>query len=85
MTAPEAFERYFLETRAKIIDIAANLDRLDRLEGSVESDPRRLQIDEALRIILEDTERRTEKIQMLFSRPYDPQWMDQFPAAKTRR
>jgi hypothetical protein len=33
LTSPAALDRYFLETRCKIIEIAANLDRFDRGAG----------------------------------------------------
>ena len=39
MTHKETVDRYFLEHRAKLLDIAAFLDRLDRCE-SIEQDYR---------------------------------------------
>ena len=43
-TAHEIMEREFLETRAKLLELAAALDRLDRAAGSVAQDPRSQQI-----------------------------------------
>jgi hypothetical protein len=36
MTRPELMDLYFLEARAKLIDVAAFLDRLDRAEGEAD-------------------------------------------------
>jgi hypothetical protein len=33
MTATEVIDRYFLEHRAKVLDVAAFLDRVDRADG----------------------------------------------------
>jgi len=78
MTASEVFERWFLETRSKLLDVAANLDRADRAGGTV-NDPRRAAVDEALRILLGPGQDRAERIQMIFSREYDPDWLDGVP------
>jgi len=78
MTASEVFERWFLETRSKLLDVAANLDRVDRAGGAV-NDPRRAAVDEALRILLGPGHDRAERIQMIFSREYDPDWLDGVP------
>lgn len=80
MTAEQVFERWFLESRSKLLDVAANLDRIDRATGAPVSDPRRAGIDEALRVLLGPGPDRAEKIQMIFSREYDPDWMEGVPA-----
>ena len=76
MTAGQIFERWFLETRSKLLDIAANLDRIDRAPGKPVDDPRRAGIEEALRVLLGPGPNRAERIQMIFSREYDPDWAD---------
>ena len=48
----EVFESEFLPVRAKLLEIAASLDRLDRAEGSVDGDPRRSQIGNAIETLL---------------------------------
>ena len=53
MPAAEVLDREFLEIRAKILQIAASLDRFDRGEGSVEDDPRRAQISDGIAILRE--------------------------------
>jgi hypothetical protein len=68
----------FLALRAKILEIAAGLDRFDRAGGDWPSDPRRLRLDEAIRLLLGDEPERAEQVQLLFSRSYDESWRDQF-------
>lgn len=74
LTALEVLNREFLEVRAKILDLAAALDRLDRAEGSVEDDPRMTALRAALAVLTEREPERAERVQMIFSRPYDVAW-----------
>ncbi|MCG8403823.1 MAG: hypothetical protein MI923_01365 [Phycisphaerales bacterium] len=76
LTAKTALDRYFLETRCKIIEIAANLDRIDRGDGAAAAvqDPRMVQIREAVQTLLGDGPGRAEKCQLVFSIPYDDGW-----------
>jgi hypothetical protein len=76
LTAEAALNRYYLETRCKIIEIAANLDRVDRGTGggSVRNDPRFAKIRDAVGALLADKEGRAEQCQMIFSLPYDSGW-----------
>lgn len=78
LDAPEVLNREFLEVRAKLLQIAATLDRIDRASGSVEGDPRLDQIHEALEILLGRDKDRAEQIQVIFSLPYDDTWQDKF-------
>jgi len=82
MSAEQIFERWFLETRSKLLDIAANLDRLDRAPVGRVDDPRRTAIEEALRVLLGSGPGRAERIQMIFSREYEPDWMDGVPLVR---
>ena len=79
MSAEQIFERWFLETRSKLLDVAANLDRIDRAPRGRVDDPRRAAIEEALHILLGPGPDRAERIQMIFSREYDADWMDGGP------
>jgi hypothetical protein len=74
MTAPQVLNREFLELRAKILELAASLDRLDRSEGSADDDPRLLRVREGIEILLSGRPDRAEQIQLLFSREYDEAW-----------
>ena len=76
MTREQVINRYFLEMRCKVLEVAASLDRLDRAEptGNGSSDPRLEKLEDAVRVLLEDGPGRAEKVQMIFSREYDPNW-----------
>jgi hypothetical protein len=74
MTAAQVLEREFLEVRAKVLELAAWRDRLDRAGGSVSDDPRLQQIEAALAIVRDDRPDRAEQVQLLLSLPYDDHW-----------
>jgi hypothetical protein len=88
--ARQIFDESFLSIRAKLIEVAAMLDRIDRATESVDSaaanadvsdDPRRARVEEAIDSLLRGNAapgERAATLQRLFSRPYDPQWRDQF-------
>jgi hypothetical protein len=79
LDAPEVLDREFLEIRARLLHIAASLDRLDRAEGSVADDPRLEKIRRSLAILARDHADRAEEIQLLFSRPYEANWQAALP------
>lgn len=81
MTSKQVLDREFLEIRAKILEVAASFDRLDRSEGSLDGDPRLSLIDEALSVLASDQEDRAEQIQLLFSRHYEDDWREKFDFA----
>jgi hypothetical protein len=74
MPAGKVLDREYLEIRAKILELAASFDRLDRGDGSVMQDPRMKLIEEGLQILQRAGADRAEKIQMVFSREYDEEW-----------
>lgn len=78
MSADAVLDREFLEIRAKVLEIAASLDRLDRGEGSTQSDPRMDLILEGIKLLSESQPARAERVQMLFSREYSDQWRQEF-------
>jgi hypothetical protein len=78
LDAPEILNREYLEIRARLLQVAASLDRLSRAEGTAEGDPRLAQVQQALAILAECQGDRAERIQLVFSRPYDPQWQMAF-------
>jgi hypothetical protein len=79
LDAPEVLDREFLEIRARLLHIAASLDRLDRADGNCAGDPRLEKIRASLAILADDDANRAEKIQLLFSRPYDAHWKTALP------
>ena len=64
----KVMEGYFLETRAKLLEIAANLDRVDRAGGVPSGDARLTFIQKALTILQGAGPGRAEKIQRLYSK-----------------
>ena len=76
MTSSAILDAEFLSIRAKLLEIAATLDRLDRAEGATESDPRRARIRQGIDLLTGSTAERAEQIQLLFSRPYEDDWRD---------
>ena len=74
MRATEVLDREFLEIRARLIDIAAALDRIDRAEGPVGGDTRLELFRHAVQILAGATPHRAEGVQSLFSLPYQDDW-----------
>lgn len=73
-TAAVVFDQEFLPIRARLLELAASLDRLGRADGDVTSDPRWHQIHAAINTLLLPAHDRAEQIQLLFSRPYEETW-----------
>jgi hypothetical protein len=76
LPAAQALDRYFLEARSKILDLAAILDRIGRGQGSqaADKDPRLEKIHLALQVLHDKSGGRAERIQHIFSLAYDPTW-----------
>lgn len=72
LPAAQALDAYFLEARAKLLDVAAILDRIDR--GGGVSDPRLERIRRAIQTLAESGPDRAAHLQELFSLSYDPDW-----------
>ncbi|HJN67183.1 MAG TPA: hypothetical protein QF761_13305 [Pirellulales bacterium] len=74
--AAELLEREYLGIRAKILEIAATFDRIDRSRGDLVASREMPLIRQALEVLLSEKENatRAEQIQLIFSRPYDDQW-----------
>ena len=78
MKAEQILDREFLGMRAKILEVAASMDRMDRADGSVDSDPRVALISQAVDILSSSEPKKAERLQMLFSREYDENWKQTF-------
>jgi HPt (histidine-containing phosphotransfer) domain-containing protein len=65
-TQREIIDTYFMEHRAKLIDVAAYLDRVDRGQIS-EPDFRQEAFHQALKILLSEQPYRTRRVLELFS------------------
>lgn len=73
-TADRILDEEFLTLRAKALELAAGLDRLDLAAGDIEDDPRRRLLTKAIDLLQEEKGNRAERIQFLFSRDYAPDW-----------
>jgi len=76
LPSAKALEAYFLEVRAKILEVAAILDRIGRGKDAsgVGDDPRVQKIRQALEVLMDQSGGRVERIQKIFSLDYDPRW-----------
>jgi hypothetical protein len=74
----EVFEQEFLPIRAKLLEVAAALDRVDRAGGSLSAEPRRTQVQAAIQVLLRPEDDRAEQLQLIFSRPYEDDWREKF-------
>jgi len=70
LTGPELVDEYFIETRNRIIEVAAFLDRLDRADPVVaDQDFRVRALAEAIRVLAGGGPDRVRDIQVLMSDP----------------
>jgi hypothetical protein len=76
----DVLNRDFLETRSRVLDLAAALDRLDRAprSGPDSPDSRVSQLRQAIEALLEPGPGRAETVQRIFSLDYDPGWRARF-------
>ena len=74
LPAKSVLDAYFLEARCKLLDVAAILDRIDRGDGSVQSDARLANLRKAIEALLSKPNGRAEELQHIFSLAYDPEW-----------
>ncbi len=78
MNAGDVLDREYLEMRARIVELAACMDRMDRGEGDVDGDARLETLVHGIQILFEDNPGRAERVQLLFSRTYEENWQQQF-------
>ncbi len=74
LTAAQALDQFFLEARAKLLDLAAILDRIDRGPGDHADDARLKNVARALDVLRDGSPERAERVQQIFSLDYDPAW-----------
>lgn len=78
----KALDQFYLEARARILEVAATLDRIDRGSAASPDDPRLGLLHQAIHVLNQSTSRpatdRAEQLQLLFSRQYDAQWLAKF-------
>ena len=76
LTGPKALDQFFLDARARVLDLAATFDRIGRgaAAGAAEADPRFAKLKLALQAVLDTPAGRAEAVQQNFSLAYDPAW-----------
>ena len=77
-SSKDVFEQEFLPIRAKLLEVAASLDRLDRASGTLTSESRLKQIQAAINVLLRSEVERAEQVQLIFSRPFEDDWRNKF-------
>ena len=76
LPAGAVLDRYFLEMRAKVLDVAAALDRIERAAepGRAADDERMAKLRQAMKILLDGQGDRAARVLMTFSDAYQPGW-----------
>ena len=74
MNSSQILEREFLEMRARVLELAACLDRIERAEGDVSDDAKLVGIQKGIEILADSVGDRAKRVQMLFSREYRENW-----------
>jgi hypothetical protein len=76
LPATRALDQFFLDARARLLDLAAILDRIGRGAGAeaAAADPRMARIRQALEVLLGTDPGKAEQVQRIFSLEYDPTW-----------
>lgn len=74
--AADVLNRHYLEIRCGLLDLAAALDRIERGPGSggVAKDARMDLIRQGIEIVASSGTDRAERLQLLFSDPYEAGW-----------
>lgn len=73
-TVEQVLQQEFLVARAKILELAATLDRIDRADGDAENHPQVKLLRQGFEILLGPAAQRAEQVQLLFSRQYAADW-----------
>ena len=76
LAAQTALDSFFLDVRARLLDVAGILDRINRGPGNAAAlaDPRMAKVRQALAVLRDQNGGCAERIQQLFSLEYDPSW-----------
>jgi len=73
-TAQQVLDAEFLVLRAKVLEIAASMDRVDRAATSQLDELKIQTLNAAIETLLRPGPNRAEQIQILFSNAYDDKW-----------
>ena len=86
-TAPQVLQEEFLIARARILELAAIFDRIDRAATEnpsnsasdlEKSQHQRQLLEQGIAILQDSDSNRASRVQKLMSRPYDSNWREQW-------
>lgn len=77
-SAEQILQQEFLLARARILELAATLDRIERAEGQVAEHPQMRQLRQGFEILTSTSDERAQQVQLLFSRQYSEDWRREF-------
>lgn len=72
----------FMIARARIVELAATLDRIERATGDVEDSTNMQLLIQGMHILCDDEVEKAKRVQLLMSRQYDPKWQAQMSITK---
>lgn len=72
----------FMIARAKIVELAATLDRIERATGDVEDSKNMQLLVQGMHILCDDEVEKAKRVQLLMSRQYDPDWQSRMSISK---
>lgn len=81
-TAQQVIADEFLIARAKILELAATLDRIERSSGDVEDSKQMNLLAQGMHILCDEEVDKAKRVQLLMSREYDPQWQQTMSIAQ---
>ncbi len=67
----------FMIARARIVELAATLDRIERASGNVDDSKNMQLLMQGMNILCDDEVEKAKRVQLLMSRHYDPEWQTQ--------
>ncbi|RMF39299.1 MAG: hypothetical protein D6753_14120 [Planctomycetota bacterium] len=77
-TVGQVLDQEFLQVRAKILELAAFFDRLELAEPGAVDQRQLALLQQGCAILNDDEGEKAKRVQMLFSREYNPQWRQEF-------
>lgn len=72
----------FMIARAKIVELAATLDRIERASGNVDDSKNMQLLVQGMHILIDDQVEKAKRVQLLMSRDYDPNWQNLMSISK---
>ena len=78
LPAEQVLQQEFLLARARILELAATLDRIERAQGDVNSHPQMQLLRRGFEVLTGEEPERAQQVQLLFSREYATDWRQTF-------